>query len=343
MNFDIFAPDFGILPSAYFAKSFITNPMELFWSDDLLTLLRLCGEKDEKIGERASDYDRFLALCRALPLLEGHPTRAWIASVLQKYFDLQELPTEENAPKVWKSLSQALLEHPLAAKELVSGAWLCDALEVPDNLPKQVTPVLHANLLLQTNAKNAAAWSAEIASVVAHFAVNGCQKILLHFAQNFEFVAPSLYGVDRSLSLSKKDRDAVNLLTSQLVRELCAVAQKEDLLLVLMGDGSSAAIANLLHYCEECVGLPRITWSTKEAREASALFAFNAQAHKHDMHAALLYENAMTEAELSSAIESLQVRYPVGKLCFVTARDLRQTPYAQAHISAMLQKPKTKK
>jgi hypothetical protein len=220
---------------------------------------------------------------------------------------------------------------------------LCDALEVPANLPKQVTPVLHANLLLQTNAKNAAVWSAEIASVVAHFAVNGCQKILLHFAQNFEFVAPSLYGVDRALSLSKKDRDAVNLLTAQLVRELCAAAQKEDLLLVLIGDGSSAAIANLLQYCEECVGLPRITWSAKEAREASALFAFNAQAHKHEMHAALLYENVMTEAELSSAVESLQVRYPVGKLCFVTARDMRQTPHAQAHILAMLQKPKTKK
>ncbi|MBQ4273484.1 MAG: hypothetical protein IJB94_00745, partial [Clostridia bacterium] len=65
MNFDIFAPDFGTLPSAYLERSAITNPTELFWSNELLALLRLCGEKEEMTGERASDYDRFLSVFRA--------------------------------------------------------------------------------------------------------------------------------------------------------------------------------------------------------------------------------------------------------------------------------------
>jgi hypothetical protein len=49
----------------------------------------------------------------------------------------------------------------------------------------------------------------------------------------------------------------------------------------------------------------------------------------------------MTQNELSGTLEGWQMRYPVGRLCFVTARDLRQTPAAQAHISAMLKKSKT--
>ena len=342
MNFDIFAPDYGTLPSDYFAKSLITNPIELFWSDDLLALLRLCGQKEESIGERASDFDKFQALCRAFSLLEGHPTRAWILSVLEEHFSLKEIPNEKNATELWQILSQALLERPIAAQDLVGGAWLCDATTVPAHLPTHITPVLHANRLLQTNAKNTLAWSAEIASTVAHFAENGCKNILLHVTKDFDFATPSLYGVDRALSLAKKDRTALDLLTSQLVRELCTVAQKHDLLLVLVCDENASAVATLLQYCEESVGLPRITWSAQRVREAQALFAFTAQPHQNKIHAALLYENVMTQAELSNALESLQVRYPVGKLCFITARDLRQMPSAQAHISAMLQKTKTK-
>ena len=340
MEFDIFAPNYGTLPSDYWKKSAITNPTELFWSDDLCSLLRLCGE-EEKIGERASDYDRFLALSRALPLLDGHPTRAWIASVLKKHFGMNELPTEETAPEVWKKLSQALMEHPLAAGELVSGAWLCDALTVPENLPEYLTPVLYANLLLQTRAKNAAAWSDEIAAVVAHFATNKCQKILLHVGKDFDFITPSLYHVDRALSLAKKDRKATNLLTSQLARELCIAAKRNDLLLVLICDGNSSAVATLLQYAEESVGLPRICWGAKEAREASALLDFTAKPHKSEILAALAYDCVMTQTELSNTLEAWQMRYPVGRLCFVTARDLRQTPCAEAHISAMLKKSKT--
>ncbi len=342
MTFDRFLADYGILPSAYFGKSAITNPIELFWSDDLLALLRLCGAKEEAIGERASDYDRFLALCRALPLLEGHPTRAWIASMLQEYFGLQELPTEETAKDFWKTLCERLMEHPISPKDIVSGAWLCDGLTVPSSLPENITPVLNANLLLHTNAKTAAAWGAEITEAVAHFAKRGCKKIVLHLSNDFDFVTPSLYHVGRALSLAKKDRETTNLLICQLTRELCAAAQEHNLLLVVICQSNASGACKLLDYCETSVGLPRLCWSIREAREAYALLNFTAKAHTNEIFAALPYESVMTTSELSNTIQSWQMRYPVGRLCFITARDLRQKSHAQAHIADMLKKTKTK-
>ena len=342
MSFDQFLPDYGILPSKYFERSVISNPIELFWSHDVVALLRLCGAKEEMIGERASDYDRFLSVCRALPLLEGHPTRAWIASLLDQYFGVRELPTEENAQDVWKMLCEHLWEFPIAPKDLVIGSWLCDTLTIPSALPQNLIPVLSGNLLLNTTSKKAIEWSAEIDTTVAQFAKKGCEKIVVQLQKNFEFALPSLYGVDRALSLAKCDREAINLLTCQLVRELCVVAQKHDLLLVLVCNGNSADLVNLVEYAEESVGLPRICWSTREVREASALLDFSAKPHKNEMLAALPYECVMTKNELSLAIESWQMRYPVGRMCFITARDLRQTPYAQAHIQNMLEKGKTK-
>jgi hypothetical protein len=341
VTFDRFLPDYGVLPSAYFDRTTITNPIELFWSDDLCALLRLCGAKEEMIGERASDYDRFCALCMALPLLEGHPTRAWIASVLESFFNLKEIPTGETAPVVWKNLCQTLLENPILAKELVSGAWLCDALTLPRSIPEYIEPVLNANLLLQTNAKTAALWSSEISSAVVHFVQKGCQKIVFEMGKGFDFVIPSLYHVDRALSIAKKDHEAKNLLTCQLMRELCVIAQEKDLLLVLACDGNSSAVANLLQYCKDSVGLPRICWSVREAREAYTLLDFTAQANKNEIFAALAYENIMTQKELFDTLESWQVRYPIGRLCFLTVRDLRQTPHAQEHITNMLEKLKT--
>ena len=342
MTFDRFLPDYGVLPSAYFERSAITNPIELFWSDDLCALLRLCGEGEDAIGESASDFDKFQALCRALPLLDGHPTRAWIVSILKKYFDVKELPTEETAAIVWKILSERLFGEPLSPQTFVSGAWLCDGLTIPSTLPENVTPVLNANLVLQTNAKTAALWSSEISSTVVHFVQKGCQKIVFEMGKSFDFVTPSLYHVNRALSLAKKDREATNILTCQLTRELCTFAQAHDLLLVLECNENSSALARLLEYAEESVGLPRICWSVREVREAHTLLDFTAKPHKSEIFAALSYESVMTQNELLATLESWQVRYPVGRLCFITACDLRQTSYAQADIADMLRKPKTK-
>ena len=342
MIFNRFLPDYGVLPSAYFKRSAISNPIELFWSNDLCSLLRLCGEREENIGEGASDFDKFKAILRALPLLEGHPTRAWIIALFDKYFNLKDLPCAQKAPEIWKILCDCLLEHPLAPQELVEGDWLCDCLTVPNNLQKHITPVLNANLLLETTAKNAMVLGAEIAATVSHFKENRCQKIVLQLPDDFAFVLPSIYQVDRALSLSKKDREATNLLICQLVRERSTVAQKEDMLLAFVCNSTPDALVSLLEYVEESVGLPRVCWSTRAVKDALSLLMFTAKPHKREMLAALPYEIVMTNDELSSAIKSWQVRYPIGKLCFVTACDLRQTPYAQASLENMLKNTKTK-
>ena len=338
----MFTPDYGILPSNYFQRSAITNPTEIFWSEDLLSLLRLCDAKEEQIGERASDYDRFLSLCRALPLLQGHPTSAWIASVLEKYFDLKELPTEETAPTVWKSLCDTLLNHPLSPKDLVCGTWLCDGVTVPSDLPKKITPAMKANLLLHTGAKNIAAWREEIIATVAHFVAHGCQKVVLHLPKEFSFVVPSVYHIERALQLSKKDREAANLLICQLVRELCRILQENGMLLVLVCEGNASDVAALLEYAEENVGLPHLCWSLHDARDAYPLLHFTAKTHKNEILAALRYENVMTERELSDTVEAWQVRYPMMRLCYLIGGDLRQTSFVRERICRMFDKLSTK-
>ena len=342
MNFDRFAPDYGILPSAYFKKSAISNPIELFWSEELLSLLRLCGEREESIGARASDYDRFCALCRSLPLLEGHPMRAWIASVLNKYFCIQELPSEEAAAEAWKNLCESLLQTPIAPSDLVSGAWLCDSLCVPDGLPKEIEPVLHANLLLTLNVASATAWSEEIGKVASHFAMRGCRKIVLQIPDDFVFVTPSRYHADRALTSRKRDRGVEHLLICQLARELCITAQENDFLLVFVCRNHSAELAHLLEYAEQSVGLPRICWSVRDAKEAQMLLDFSARAHENAIFASIPFESVMTEAELLEALRAYQMRYPIGRLGFLTARDLRYTSFAQASVEHMLENCKTK-
>ena len=341
MNFEIFAPDDGVLPSGYFDRKIITNPIELFWCNDLIALLRLCGAEEEMIGERASNYDRFCAICRALPLLQGHPARAWLESIFENRFAIKELPTEENAAKVWKKLCERLLQDPIASQDLIDGDLLCEP-STFIQLPKNVTPVLNANFFLHTDEKTVEAWHHSILSVVTRFAAGGCKKAVLHIKEGFDFTAPSLYHVERALSLPKKNREATNLLISQLVRELCAIAQQQDILLVLVCEDNPSALARLLEYADESVGLPRICWCTREAREAHKLLEFTAKPHKSEIFAALPYESVMTQNELSNAIEAWQVRFPIGRLCFITARDLRQTPLAQSHLADMLKKLKTK-
>ena len=106
MNFEHFLPDYGILPSKYFARSTISNPIELFWSDDVLALLRLCGAKEEMIGERASDYDRFLSHYRGGTVL-----------LCREKLIREEIPVEpHDYPVPWVLTERGLYEDGIPAR-----------------------------------------------------------------------------------------------------------------------------------------------------------------------------------------------------------------------------------
>ena len=86
MNQQIFATDYGTLSHRFFSTGSLTNPTELIQSRELTALLYLCGVGEAELGDRASDYEKFKALCHSFPLLDGHPLKEQITVFLKKHF-----------------------------------------------------------------------------------------------------------------------------------------------------------------------------------------------------------------------------------------------------------------
>ena len=114
------------------------------------------------------------------------------------------------------------------------------------------------------------------------------------------------------------------------------------LMAVLVCDKNAYDASELLQYCEESVGLPPLCWCICEAREALPLLEFSAKPHRSEIFAALAHKSTMTQQELTDVLNGWRVRYPIGRLGFITACDLRQTPSAQKYICDMLENSKIK-
>lgn len=76
--------------------------------------LRSAGVNEDLItGSNTSDYDKFLAYCRVVPQLVRNPLHHWSHLELRRYFGIDLLINEANAPKIWE-----LANAKLAAPEL---------------------------------------------------------------------------------------------------------------------------------------------------------------------------------------------------------------------------------
>jgi glucuronate isomerase len=70
-------------------------------------------------GEGASDYDRFLAYAKAVPMAIGNPLYHWSHLELQRFFGVQELINEKNAPAIWEKVNAQLTGPGFAARDLI--------------------------------------------------------------------------------------------------------------------------------------------------------------------------------------------------------------------------------
>ena len=74
--------------------------------------LRTAGVSEDLItGAGSSDYDKFLAYCRVVPQLVRNPLHHWSHLELRRYFGIDLLINEANAPRIWE-LANAKLATP---------------------------------------------------------------------------------------------------------------------------------------------------------------------------------------------------------------------------------------
>lgn len=86
--------------------------------------MRAAGMEEKYVtgGEGASDYDRFLAYAKTVPMTIGNPLYHWSHLELRRLLGIEELINEENAPVIWEKANARLADGGFTPQELVRGA-----------------------------------------------------------------------------------------------------------------------------------------------------------------------------------------------------------------------------
>lgn len=103
-------------------------------------LMRANGIEEQYItgGEGVTDYDRFLAYAKTVPMMIGNPLYAWSHLELQRYFGVYEVLNERSAPGIWEKVNAKLNSEGFGARDLITKSNVtvvcttddpCDSLE----------------------------------------------------------------------------------------------------------------------------------------------------------------------------------------------------------------------
>ena len=118
-------------------------------------LMRICGIEEHFITGDASDYERFEKFCGIFPYLAGNPVYDWSRMELSRIFDIDILPTKENARYIYDKTGEMLSSSEFSNNSILSKfnieyqspvASLFDGLTFFD--AKSVSPSLRGDELL---------------------------------------------------------------------------------------------------------------------------------------------------------------------------------------------------
>lgn len=82
-------------------------------------LMRANGIPESHITGNASDYDKFLAWARTVPKTIGNPLYAWTHLELKRFFGIDLLLNEENAPIIWDLANEKLASHEFKRRNII--------------------------------------------------------------------------------------------------------------------------------------------------------------------------------------------------------------------------------
>jgi glucuronate isomerase len=104
--------------------------------------MRSAGVNEDLItGNTTSDYDKFLAYCRVVPQLLRNPLHHWSHLELRRYFGIDLLINEANAPKIWELANAELAKPALSTHGILTTnkvAVVCTTDDPADSLEHHV-------------------------------------------------------------------------------------------------------------------------------------------------------------------------------------------------------------
>ncbi|WP_053361743.1 glucuronate isomerase [Bacillus sp. FJAT-27251] len=81
--------------------------------------MRSNGIEEDFITGSASDYDKFLAWARTVPMSVGNPLYNWTHLELQRFFGIHDILNEKSAPMIWEKVNEKLAGDGFGARDLI--------------------------------------------------------------------------------------------------------------------------------------------------------------------------------------------------------------------------------
>src|SRR5690625_2980873 len=142
--------------------------------------MRANGVEEKYITGNASDYDKFLAWAKTVPMLIGNPLYHWTHLELQRYFGIEETLSEKTAPSIWEKVNQLLTSGEWNVRDFIVKSKvevICttddpiDSLEYHEKIKEdkefnvKVLPSFRPDKGLEINREGFAEWVSKLAEV----------------------------------------------------------------------------------------------------------------------------------------------------------------------------------
>lgn len=136
-------------------------------------LMRANGVDEELITGSASDYDKFMAWAKTMPMTLGNPVYQWSHLELQRYFGIETLLNESTADDIWEQTNSMLQSDGFGVRELIMKSnvhAICttddptDSLEYhlklkeDDSFPVKVIPAFRPDKALEIRSETFLPW-----------------------------------------------------------------------------------------------------------------------------------------------------------------------------------------
>jgi glucuronate isomerase len=82
-------------------------------------VMRANGVPEDYITGNASDYEKFLAWARTVPMTIGNPLYNWTHLELQRFFGIYDVLNEQSAPGIWEKVNGLLNGEGFSVRDLI--------------------------------------------------------------------------------------------------------------------------------------------------------------------------------------------------------------------------------